>query len=405
LKKTILLIIPNFGTGGAQRSFSNLSNELNKKFNVINVVFNQDVKLVYPLDAKIISLETASGKSLVHKLNNLFLRVIRLRKIKKQYAIDTSISFLEGADYINILSKGNEKVIISIRGSKIYDGNIKGFTGLLRKKILIPLLYKKANEIIVVNKGVAKELNNPFNLTKVSKTVISNFYDKERILQLSNVNLPEQFKWILQNQYIVISSRLSREKNILSLINVFAELKRIGFRGKMVIIGDGPEACKIEGHCRRLRLKNFSLTDSDYTTCDVICVGSDDNPYKYIRRALCFLMASESEGFPNSLVEAMILGTPVISSDCPWGPREILAPDMEYNGEIIRQPLKAKLGILMPQLTNNTESIELWANYLCQLLQDKVCLQYYSQKASEGVAIYTKEKSINEWISIIDKPQ
>lgn len=401
--KSIILIIPNFGTGGAQRSFSNLSNELNKQFQVINVVFSLDRPLVYPLDAGLINLDVGGGRSVYKKVKNFFLRVARLRAIKKQYGVTTSISFLEGADYVNVLSKRKDKVVLSIRGSKLHDGNISGLAGFFRKKILIPLLYRRADEIVVVNKGIARELNESFGLKGISKIVINNFYDAEKIHQLGKMPLPDQFDWLLNQRYIVISSRLAREKNIRTLISVFAGLRKRGFDGKMVIIGDGPEALNIDTHCRALYLRKYQDGDTDHSAIDIVCVGADDNPYKYVKRALCFVMASESEGFPNAMVEAMILGVPVISSDCPWGPREVLEPGMEINQNFVTEPLKASLGILMPQLTDTVGSVNLWTEYLYHLLQDKACLQHYAVEGTRGANVYTKTKSINDWLAIVNK--
>jgi glycosyltransferase involved in cell wall biosynthesis len=401
--KSIILIIPNFGTGGAQRSFSNLSNELNKQFRVINVVFNLDRPLVYPLDGSLINLDVGGGGSVYKKVKNFFLRVARLREIKKQYGVTTAISFLEGADYVNVLSKRKDKVVLSIRGSKLHDGNISGLVGFLRKKILIPLLYRRADEIVVVNKGIARELNESFGLKRISKIVINNFYDAEKIRQLGKMPLPDEFDWLLNQRYIVISSRLAREKNILTLISVFAGLRKRGFDGKMVIVGDGPEALNIDAHCRALYLRKYQDGDIDHSAIDVVCVGADDNPYKYVKGALCFVMASESEGFPNALVEAMILGVPVISSDCPWGPREVLEPGMEINQNFVTEPLKARLGILMPQLTDTVGSVNLWTEYLYHLLQDEACLQHYAEEGTRGANVYTKTKSINDWLAVVNK--
>jgi glycosyltransferase involved in cell wall biosynthesis len=81
-----------------------------------------------------------------------------------------------------------------------------------------------------------------------------------------------------------------------------------------VILGEGGERDRIE-----------SLAESLGVADDVWLPGFVDNPYKYMRRADVFALSSEWEGFGNVVVEAMACGTPVVSTDCPSGPAEILA--------------------------------------------------------------------------------
>jgi glycosyltransferase involved in cell wall biosynthesis len=248
-KKVVLMIIPNLGAGGAQRSFTNISNALAETFVVVNVVFNTNVEPVYPLKNKLISLNIEGGSNVFSKLINFYCRVVKLKKIKKQNGATVSISFLEGADYINILSRVNDKIIVSVRGSKMYDGNIKGWLGNFRKKVLIPYLYKQADNIITVNAGIIKELNEEFGLRTIPKRVIYNFYNRDEISSLSRLPLPDVFNWLPKENYIVICSRLAREKNILPMISVFSRLVNKGYKSKLVIIGDGPQRMFIEAHC------------------------------------------------------------------------------------------------------------------------------------------------------------
>jgi glycosyltransferase involved in cell wall biosynthesis len=105
---------------------------------------------------------------------------------------------------------------------------------------------------------------------------------------------------------------------------------------------------------KELKIINF-LREENAWEQDVICVGQDPNPYKYIRNASFFMMASESEGFPNSLVESIVLGVPVIAADCPWGPREILAPDLKAPLNSIAEPLQTPFGVLMPMLKESDD--------------------------------------------------
>ena len=106
---------------------------------------------------------------------------------------------------------------------------------------------------------------------------------------------------------------------------------------------------------------------------DVYFVGLQQNPFKYIRPATAFVFPSAWEGFPLALGEAMTCGIPVVSTDCPTGPREMLAPTTAAPTTPLRQAEWAEFGLLMPMLTEPASlaaAIACWADTLDQLLAD-----------------------------------
>src|SRR5699024_1749281 len=91
-------------------------------------------------------------------------------------------------------------------------------------------------------------------------------------------------------------------------------------------------------------VKQFELEN------DVFFLGYQENPFKYIARADIYVLPSLHEGFPNALCEAMACGKPVVSTDCPSGPREILFQNPDINMTLPEQITRADYGILTPQL-------------------------------------------------------
>ena len=173
--KRILLIIPEMSMGGAQRSLSKLSIELAKQHWVGLVIFNRNDRVAYEHGGELISLNVIPPDSLFGTLKAFFQRVSRLRKLKKELVIDVSISFLEGADYINILSQRTDKIVLSVCGSKIHDENMEGNWRWLRLNLLMPWLYRKADTVVTVNQGIAREMRTRFRLSPSKIVTIGNF--------------------------------------------------------------------------------------------------------------------------------------------------------------------------------------------------------------------------------------
>src|SRR5262249_54469789 len=106
--------------------------------------------------------------------------------------------------------------------------------------------------------------------------------------------------------------RLALQKDFSTLIKAFAHV-RSRAPARLLILGDGEKRVELEVLVKELGL-----------TADVCLLGYVDNPFAYMRRCAAFVLSSEYEGLPNSLIEAMACGAPVISTDCPCGPAEIL---------------------------------------------------------------------------------
>src|SRR5205823_738341 len=100
--------------------------------------------------------------------------------------------------------------------------------------------------------------------------------------------------------------------NFPALIDAFAEVRR-DREARLVILGDGPERPMLES-----RIGARGLDDS------VAMPGFVDNPYACMARAAVLVLSSDREGLPTVLIESLAVGTPVVSTDCESGPREIL---------------------------------------------------------------------------------
>lgn len=175
------------------------------------------------------------------------------------------------------------------------------------------ILYPFADEIVAVSQGVANDLAKTAHLPrKRIRTIYNPVITPE---MLAKAQEPVEHPWFnnLDVPVILGVGKLEAQKNFPNLIRALARIRRVR-PARLVILGWGPDRPRLEALIQELGLQN-----------DVDLLGYVPNPYAYMARSSVFVLSSDWEGFGNVLVEAMALGTPVVSTDCESGPAEILA--------------------------------------------------------------------------------
>ncbi len=176
----------------------------------------------------------------------------------------------------------------------------------------INALYPHCDGIIPVVRGVAEDL---CTLAKVPRELLTTIYYPVVTRKLAELPAePAVHPWFTDNKRSIILSvsRLEKTKNLPLLIGAFEQVRR-QMPCRLMLIGDGTQCAAIEARTQTYRFSK-----------DIALTGHQINPYNYMKNASLFALSSSREGFGNSLVEAMAVGTPVVSTDCPHGPREIL---------------------------------------------------------------------------------
>lgn len=404
------MIIPNRGLGGAQRAFHDHGVALRDYYDITEVIFNEDEPDLYPSGNAVRSLGVPGGGGPLTKLQNFYQRVARLRVLKRELMCDVAISHLEGADYVNLLSKGREKVMLLIQGSKVHDGEIKGGLGWLRKRLLMPWLYRRADKVVTVSRDIIPEMTEVFGVPRDRLSAINNSFDVEKVCERSQEPLPAATQaaiYVGDVPVLVTSGRLVIQKNQAPLLNIFAALlKRRPV--KLVFVGDGELRDELGQRARALGLRVYLAWESAplAPNYDVYFVGLQSNPFQYIRPAELFVFPSAWEGFPLALGEAMTCGTACVTTDCPTGPREMLAPDSPLPGQPIRQAEWAPYGVLMPMLTKaDTLAADqaVWVEVLDQLLSDDTRRQQLGTAAYQRALYFTHKVTFERWHHLIDK--
>lgn len=318
-KKILIIADSLILGGGTERVISTLSQQLSENYDVNILTLNHSRKL-YHFSGNYFTLQIGKrwlNKLLkITKLFNLYY-ILKIFQISKYIRPDIIISFAEYVNFLTIISKKAFRMkmplIISVRCNPRLQYQNKS----LLFQFLIKHLYKSktVNNIITVSKGVSSLLNHQFCIPNNKIHTIYNFIDIEKIKKISTHTVNKDLTFFHNSDIFkfITVGRLSYEKGHLNLIKAFKKVLLQKPNAYLVIIGDGELKRSINAI-----IQDFKLDKQ------VFLLGNRRNPYKFLDKSDVFVLSSYYEGFPNSLIEALACGLPVISTNCDYGPREIL---------------------------------------------------------------------------------
>ncbi len=370
--KSISILIYSLASGGAERQVSYMVNSLYKHYDITLVLMNDTIHYKIPQSLKIVYLEKSDPfESGIKKLLKLPLLGWKYKRFCKKNGIDVSLSFMTRPNYINAFAKlfGNRaKTIISERSMFSLQYSYNNLQSFINKKLVH--LYKLADKVIANSQGNSQDLLK----YGIKSDVIYNMIDLEAIQNLKKESLDLKKEGFT----FVTIGRLDKGKNHKLLLEALKELD-----AKLWIIGDG-ELREDLG----LKVKELGIEGK------VNFLGKQKNPYKFLAKADSFVFASNHEGFPNVLLEALACKLPIVSTDCKSGPREILAPATKYID--LNDIELAEYGILTPvgDIENMKKAMEL-------MIKDSALRNNYHTKALKRAKEFDKDIILKRWIETL----
>ncbi len=359
----ITLFLPSLIGGGAEKIMVNLARGFSERGHKVDLAL---VNAVGPFIKDIpdtVRLVDCGAKRIISSLPKL---VNYLRQVKP----DVMLSTLEPTNIIAVWARflSRESFKLYLRMENTYSIELKNITQLKGRIIwkLAPVFYPCADGLITLSQGVADDFKNYVSLADDRIAVINSPVDIEDIK--SKALLPIEHPWFKEGELPVILGigRLAKQKDFPTLIRAF-ELLRKTKPARLVILGEGEERSVLENLVHESGLNN-----------DVDMPGFVDNPYAYLSRASVFVLSSAWEGLSVVTIESLAVGTPIVSTDCPHGPSEVLD--------------SGRYGKLVP--VGDSPSM---AEAILKTMSDrpeKSYLQYQSQK-------YSFDIKVNEYLKIL----
>ena len=318
MSEQLSFFLPDLSGGGAERMIVNLTNELSSRG--------------YPVDLVLLSAEGPYLSSVSDRVDVVDLQAPewpgyaamggapRLRSYLREERPNVLLSALTRANVVALvahrLSRVPTKIVVSERNhlssiAEQYDD---------RRMRVLPWLVRRtypwADAIIPISHGVARDLSSLGRIPLAEMNVIHNPAYSEEIPERAAE--PLDHPWFRSSKPVILGvGSLTKQKDFEALIRAFREVHST-VDARLVILGEGDRRDDLQRLICELDLEPV-----------VEMPGFVDNPFKYMRRADVFVLSSRWEGFGNVVVEALACGTPVVSTDCPSGPAEILV-DGEY---------------------------------------------------------------------------
>ena len=352
--KKFVFYVNSLGKGGAQRVILNLTESLLAKGHQVTIVTTMVVESEYDLPdgAGRIFSDITEEEITNSRIVNFKRRFMKLRNIWKNEKPDVIVSFIGKNNFMAILTAWVLKipVVASVRG----EPNAEYYDKM--HKILAKTLMGKADGLILQ--------------TPDAKAYFPKWIQKKAVILENPLNplfIGDYYEGPRKNEIVTVG-RLDGNKNQKLIIDAFCQIAGDFPEVNLILYGSGEDHEKLTEYAQKTPYKN-----------QIFLPGPIRNVKTRIEKSKIFVLSSNTEGMPNSLMEAMALGIPSISTDCPCG-----GPRMLMKGK--------ENGILVP-----VGKVEPMAQAMRKLLTDDELWEKYSRNAYKLTEELHPDKVNRKW--------
>jgi glycosyltransferase involved in cell wall biosynthesis len=387
--KTVILYIGEFGMGGISRVIVRYANALdNLKNHNVEIISKEEV------ENDSILLHDLNKNIKVHSIKTFEMERKRDELKKKKGLFNKFIKEYTRSDERKHMKKWLKKFFFKRNDIKVlvdFDMSIWKYLGVIpvpavgrfsfslaskhsKKGKKMNKRMKLYDKLLIITDEMQKEMEKfyPFAAHKTVKIYNPVGIEEVEIKSNDSSELTDADKKMLEEDYMIGVSVLAKVKARDEMIRAMKLLKEKNVAEKLYLIGNGEEKEKLENLIKELNLED-----------QVFLLGQKKNPFIWLRNAKIFIHTSYGEGLPNVLLEAMATETPIISYDCPTGPKDIL-----LNGEC---------GELVEM--GNVEQL---ADKMYKLLKDEKKQKEYKDKMKVRRQDFTIEKSIDGFVKMVE---
>jgi glycosyltransferase involved in cell wall biosynthesis len=369
-KKKLFIVRPTMGYGGADRVTLILLQALDpSQYDIFLVLMKAKGEFIQDIPPYV--------EVLPCRVSRLWFMLFPLWRMVRKYRPDIIFSTASGTNVPVLLARiasrlRHTRVIISERNVLVPPGNVgiaRGFLTIGKR-----LFYRFANSITAVSEGVKEDLVSKLGLPPERITVLYNPVVDASLH--AGRQLPVDHPWFDKNRkepVILHVGRFVKQKDHRTLLEAFAGIKQ-HVQCKLFLLGDGP-----------LMREMISVAQALGLSEDVCFYGFDKNPFRFMANCDVFVLSSLHEGMPGVLIQAMACGAPAVSTNCPFGPDEVITEPGEN-------------GILVP-----VSDPQRLADAVLELLRAPDRRRLLSIRGIEAVKPFEFSTAIASYLAVIDR--
>lgn len=320
-EKTVLIVVASLKRGGgAEYVAAQTGSGLYSRGHDVHYLTFYEPDEIIAFDGEYKCLKENEDEHPALKMLRLFSRAYKIKRYAEKNNIDVVIGHMEESNFAVCLSK----ILFGLHTNLIGVVHTNPLSRSRWYHASIRLLYPVLNCVITCSRGVAHKLSETFNLPSSDVKAIYNAVNIDKARRQADKALPKKHAKLFNSGPVFVNiGRLTKAKGQWHLIRAFQKVLGKKPKSKLLIIGEGELREKLEKSVETNKLKE-----------SVFFLGYQNNVFPFLKRASAFVSSSLWEGLQITLIESLAVGTPVISTDCEIGPREIVAPYLDHDQQV-----------------------------------------------------------------------